>query len=237
MATEERWPKVITRTIGEALRRGTAQRGRGLPAATIVPHDLARLTGLPERQACPGWRGDLAAYLVGALDPQACAAVQRHLGTCPACRAEYDNLVPVLGSLACLNRRPPRHARQHAVNGGKRVKQQGHPYRHRPGTAPPRSVAWESDREAVRPSRTRQPIACRPWALLPAGRWPARNSGMVVEILRPSHLRGHQPGADGRAQSPGTLPADRGRLGPGVTNPCEDLRRCCREGRSGGDGA
>ena len=56
-------------------------------------------------QACPGWRGDLAAYLVGALDPQACAAVRRHLGTCPACQSEYDNLVPVVGRLALLE--PP----------------------------------------------------------------------------------------------------------------------------------
>ena len=56
-------------------------------------------------QACPGWRGDLAAYLVGALDPQACAAVRRHLGTCPACQAEYEDLVPVVGWLALLN--PP----------------------------------------------------------------------------------------------------------------------------------
>jgi predicted anti-sigma-YlaC factor YlaD len=53
-------------------------------------------------QACPGWRGDLAAYLVGALDSQACAAVRRHLGCCPACRAEYENLAPVVGRLALL---------------------------------------------------------------------------------------------------------------------------------------
>jgi anti-sigma factor RsiW len=61
-------------------------------------------------QACPGWRGALAAHLVGALDPQACAAVRRHLGTCPACQAEYDNLVPVVGWLALLG--PPRHGGQ-----------------------------------------------------------------------------------------------------------------------------
>jgi anti-sigma factor RsiW len=61
-------------------------------------------------QACPGWRGALAAYLVGALDPHARAAVRRHLGTCPACQAEHDNLVPVVGRLALLG--PPRHGRQ-----------------------------------------------------------------------------------------------------------------------------
>jgi anti-sigma factor RsiW len=53
-------------------------------------------------QACPGWRGDLAAYLVGALDAQACAAVRRHLALCPACEAEYEDLVPVVSRLARL---------------------------------------------------------------------------------------------------------------------------------------
>jgi anti-sigma factor RsiW len=57
-------------------------------------------------QACPGWRDDLAACLVGALDPQACTAVRRHLGTCVACQAEYENLLPVIGWLALLT--PPR---------------------------------------------------------------------------------------------------------------------------------
>jgi anti-sigma factor RsiW len=56
-------------------------------------------------QACPGWRGDLAAYLVGALDPQACAAVRRHLAACPACQADYEDLVPVVIRLARLT--PP----------------------------------------------------------------------------------------------------------------------------------
>jgi anti-sigma factor RsiW len=56
-------------------------------------------------QACPRWRGDLAAYLVGALGPQACAAVRRHLGTCPACEAEYKDLAPVVSWLALLT--PP----------------------------------------------------------------------------------------------------------------------------------
>lgn len=59
-------------------------------------------------QACPGWRGDLAAYLVGALDPQARAAVWRHLGTCPLCQAEYQDLVPVVGWLTRLGPRPVR---------------------------------------------------------------------------------------------------------------------------------
>jgi len=57
-------------------------------------------------QACPAWRGDLAAYLVGALDPQPAAAMRRHLGACRACEAEFKDLVPVVDSLALLARRP-----------------------------------------------------------------------------------------------------------------------------------
>ena len=60
--------------------------------------------------ACPGWRDDLAAYLVGALDVQACATVRRHLGACPACQAEYEDLVPVVGWLALLTPPSPRPA-------------------------------------------------------------------------------------------------------------------------------
>jgi anti-sigma factor RsiW len=61
-------------------------------------------------QACPAWRGDLAAYLVGALDPQPSAAMRRHLGTCPACEAEFKDLVPVVSWLALLA--PPRAGQQ-----------------------------------------------------------------------------------------------------------------------------
>jgi anti-sigma factor RsiW len=46
-------------------------------------------------QACPGWRGDIGAYLVGALDRDAAARVRRHLRRCCACRADYTDLVPV----------------------------------------------------------------------------------------------------------------------------------------------
>jgi len=54
--------------------------------------------------ACPAWRGDLAAYLIGALDPQPSAAMRRHLGACPACEAEFADLVPVVSRLALLAR-------------------------------------------------------------------------------------------------------------------------------------
>jgi hypothetical protein len=46
-------------------------------------------------QACAMWRGDIGAYIVGALDRDACARVKQHLDACPGCRADYHDLVPV----------------------------------------------------------------------------------------------------------------------------------------------
>jgi anti-sigma factor RsiW len=53
-------------------------------------------------QSCAGWRGDMGAYLVGALDGDARARLIRHLETCPGCRMDYDDLVPVRGLLSQL---------------------------------------------------------------------------------------------------------------------------------------
>ena len=53
-------------------------------------------------QSCAGWRGDIGAYLVGALDDGARARVIRHLETCRGCRTDYDELVPVRGLLGQL---------------------------------------------------------------------------------------------------------------------------------------
>jgi hypothetical protein len=46
-------------------------------------------------QSCPGWRGDIGAYIVGALDPEAGVRLRRHLRRCRACRHDYTDLVPV----------------------------------------------------------------------------------------------------------------------------------------------
>ncbi len=53
-------------------------------------------------QACAGWRGEIGACIVGALDADADAAVRRHLRTCLTCRAEYEDLVPVRDWLTML---------------------------------------------------------------------------------------------------------------------------------------
>jgi anti-sigma factor RsiW len=47
------------------------------------------------RQGCDTWRDDLAVYVIGALDSEERAAMKRHLAACPACRTEYEDLLPV----------------------------------------------------------------------------------------------------------------------------------------------
>ena len=64
------------------------------------------MTNLQMGEACPSWHGDLAAYLVGALDPQGCTAVRRHLSNCPACQAEYEDMAMVVVCLALFTRAP-----------------------------------------------------------------------------------------------------------------------------------
>jgi hypothetical protein len=59
--------------------------------------------------SCAEWRGEIGAYIVGALDARARTRVLRHLAACAGCRAEYDDLVPVrawLGQLARAGGRP-----------------------------------------------------------------------------------------------------------------------------------
>jgi hypothetical protein len=65
-------------------------------------------------QACAGWRGDVGAYIVGALGPVEAARVKRHLRRCAACRADYQDLLPVRDWLGRMDpadgmpaRRPP----------------------------------------------------------------------------------------------------------------------------------
>jgi hypothetical protein len=52
--------------------------------------------------SCAQWRGDIGAYIVGALDGCARDRVTRHLAACAGCRADYDELVPVRDWLSLL---------------------------------------------------------------------------------------------------------------------------------------
>ena len=42
---------------------------------------------------CAEWRDDLGAYVIGALEEDEHAAMRRHLAACPACRADYEDLL------------------------------------------------------------------------------------------------------------------------------------------------
>jgi Putative zinc-finger len=53
-------------------------------------------------RACAAWRGDVGAYLVGALDGDARTRVIAHLESCTGCRSDYDELIPVRGLLSQL---------------------------------------------------------------------------------------------------------------------------------------
>lgn len=55
-------------------------------------------------QDCDRWRGDVGVYVIGALDIEESAAMRVHLATCPACRAEYEDLLPVRDWLAQTKR-------------------------------------------------------------------------------------------------------------------------------------
>ena len=52
--------------------------------------------------SCAQWRGEIGAYVVGALDGGARDRVARHLAACAGCRADYDELVPVRDWLGLL---------------------------------------------------------------------------------------------------------------------------------------
>jgi Putative zinc-finger len=84
------YPAAVTPTR-LAARLGTEAEPRTGP----VPGRACGRRGENMGQACARWRGEIGAYIVGALDAGAAAAVRRHLRTCPTCRAAYEDLIPV----------------------------------------------------------------------------------------------------------------------------------------------
>jgi hypothetical protein len=54
-------------------------------------------------RACNDWRGEIGAYIVGALDHAAGVTVRRHLRSCSNCRSEYEDLLPVRDWLTRLS--------------------------------------------------------------------------------------------------------------------------------------
>jgi len=54
--------------------------------------------------SCAQWRGEIGAYIVGALDGYGSDRVARHLAACGGCRADYDELLPARHWLAVADR-------------------------------------------------------------------------------------------------------------------------------------
>ncbi len=165
--------------------------------------------------SCAEWRGDIGAYIVGALDGPARARVSRHLAACADCRADYDELIPVrawLSRLALAGRRPepgpagqpgwPPHASlpedplPEALPGGAPVP----PSRREPGIRPP---AQPADRLPVIRLSPRRPLLAAGAALAAAAAFlamlmisgPAARSFRAVDSAT---------GVSGRAQLHGT---------------------------------
>lgn len=53
-------------------------------------------------QSCARWRGDIGAYILDALDREGGSRLRRHMEVCPACRADYEDLLPVRDWLSRL---------------------------------------------------------------------------------------------------------------------------------------
>ncbi len=52
--------------------------------------------------SCAQWRGEIGAYIVGALDGFTRARVSRHVQGCAGCRDDYEELLPVRDWLSLL---------------------------------------------------------------------------------------------------------------------------------------
>ncbi|MGH3170087.1 MAG: anti-sigma factor family protein [Trebonia sp.] len=53
---------------------------------------------------CAGWRDGIGTYVIGALEQDEHAAMSQHIAACPACRTEYEDLLPVRDWLARTKR-------------------------------------------------------------------------------------------------------------------------------------
>lgn len=85
-------------------------------------------------RSCAQWRGDIGAYIVGALDAHAREQVCRHLAACAGCRAEYDELVPVRDWLDLLPLTPDQ-PEYPSLNTGSRPRSRRRSWRRLPAAA------------------------------------------------------------------------------------------------------
>jgi hypothetical protein len=163
--------------------------------------------------SCAEWRGDIGAYIVGALDGRARGRVTRHLAACAGCRAEYDDLVPVrawLDRLAFPGRRPePGRAGEpgrppHAWISADLLRDPGSDAARRPhphpgdGSWSPTSAASPGRLRATRPRYRRSLLA----AVVAATAAAALLAALVISGPSPRSYRAvdNATGVSGRAQ-------------------------------------
>ncbi|HXQ88210.1 MAG TPA: anti-sigma factor [Solirubrobacterales bacterium] len=114
------------------------------------------------------WSEDLAAYMLGALEPEEAATLERHLEGCERCREEMRWLEPAVHSLpeSVERQEPPKQLRQSLM-------------------AEVRADAKDDAREQARPA----PARTRRWFLKPA-------VGFAVVALLVAGVVGYEVGKD-----------------------------------------
>lgn len=147
-------------------------------------------------RSCAQWRGEIGAYIVGAVDGGARDQVTRHLAVCPGCRADYDDILPVRTSLDLLAL---------AAGGAGRVRESGSPA---PG--PLREARVMRDRRLTASRRSpRRWLAAAGTALAAAAVAVALLVGSGSPPARTVRAVDAATGVSGRAQLHGTTTGTR----------------------------
>jgi len=138
------------------------------------------------------WSEDLAAYMLGALEPGEAASLERHLAGCERCQAELRWLEPALHSLpeTVERQEPPRRLRESLM-------------------AEVRAEAGAEARNAS-PRRLRWRSSSRSWLLKPA-------AGLAVVALLVAGVVGYEVGSDGGDEGGGASTIERSINGIAVT--------------------
>jgi anti-sigma-K factor RskA len=139
------------------------------------------------------WSEDLAAYMLGALEPGEAASLERHLAGCERCQAELRWLEPALHSLpeTVERQEPPRRLRESLMaevraDAGAEAR-----------NASPRKAAWWRS-------------SSRSWLLKPA-------VGFAVVALLVAGVVGYEVGSDGGDEGGGGSTIQRSINGIAVT--------------------
>jgi Putative zinc-finger len=161
--------------------------------------------------SCAEWRGDIGAYIIGALNGRERALVSRHLAECVGCRADYDDLVPVrawLGQLAPATKRPDTgRAEQPGSPPHASLPADPHPNPRLDAVPVPHSRRESGTWSLASPPGRLRAIRLRPrWGLLAAAAAAAVLAALVVSgpSARSFHAVDSTTGVSGHAQLHGT---------------------------------